>query len=195
MGQVEAIHIAPAASAPMQSLGEVEVVAGGGLAGDRYRAGIGFYSPRPTDPGAREVTLFEAEVLDALATEHRITLGAGEHRRNLTTRGVRLDDLLGRRFQVGEVQLEGVKDCPPCDHLQELVGKPVLQPLVNRGGLRARVVVGGVLRVGDRISALEPVAPLSEGPPRGKISVPDNVGGRLLGEEQPRLTPASSVGD
>jgi MOSC domain-containing protein YiiM len=191
MAQVEAIHIAPAASVPMQSLGEVEAVAGGGLAGDRYHAGIGFYSPRPTDPGAREVTLFEAEVLEALATEHRITLGAGEHRRNLTTRGVRLDALLGRRFQVGEVLLEGVKDCPPCDHLQEIVGKPVLQPLVNRGGLRARVVVGGVLRVGDRISADS----VPEGLPWGKVSDPDNAGGRLLGEEQPHRTPASPLGD
>jgi len=158
MGQVEAIHIAPKSSAPMRSLGEIEAVAGGGLAGDRYLEGVGFYSKRPTDPGAREVTLFEAEVLDALAAEHQITFGAGEHRRNLTTRGVRLDDLLGRRFQVGEVLLEGVKDCPPCDHLQGLVGKPVLQPLVHRGGLRARVVVGGVLKVGDRITVLESVA-------------------------------------
>src|SRR6266568_124801 len=109
MGHVEAIHIAPGASVPMQSLGQVEAVVGVGLAGDRYFAGIGFYSPRPTDPGAREVTLFEAEVLDALAAEHRIALGAGEHRRNLTTRGVRLGDLLGRRFHVGDVLLEGVK--------------------------------------------------------------------------------------
>ncbi len=101
------------------------------------------------------MTLFEAEVLDVLATEHQIALGAGEHRRNLTTRGVRLGDLLGQRFRVGDVVLEGVKDCPPCEHLEGLVGKPVLQPLVNRGGLRARVIVGGVLRVGDRISALQ----------------------------------------
>jgi MOSC domain-containing protein YiiM len=164
MGQVEAIHIAPGASAPMQSLGEVEAVVGAGLAGDRYFEGVGFYSARPTDPGAREVTLFEAETLDVLASEYRITLAAGEHRRNLTTRGVHLNDLLGRRFHVGDVLLEGVKDCPPCEHLEGLVGKPVLQPLVTRGGLRARVIVGGVLRVGDRITALETVASRSEGP-------------------------------
>src|ERR1700704_4726679 len=156
MGRLEAIHIAHRASAPMQSLGEVEAVAGGGLAGDRYLAGVGCYSARPTDPGAREGTLFEAEVLGALAAEHGMALTAGEHRRNLTTRGVRLDDLLGHRFQVGEVVLEGVKDCPPCEHLEGLLDKPVLKPLINRAGLRARVVVGGVLKVGDRISALQP---------------------------------------
>jgi len=191
MGQVEAIHIAAAASAPMQSLGEVEARVGEGLAGDRYLAGVGFYSARPTDPGAREVTLFEAEVLDALAAEHGISLSRAEHRRNLTTRGVRLDDLLGRRFYVGEVVLEGVKDCPPCEHLQSLVAKPVLEPLVNRGGLRARVVIGGVLRVGDRISA-DSIAHASHW---ATTSVTGNALGRPLGGEQPQRTTGSSVGD
>jgi MOSC domain-containing protein YiiM len=155
MGQIETIHIAAGASTPMQALSEVEAVVGAGLAGDRYFERVGFYSKRPTDPGAREVTLFEAEVLDLLAAEHRIALSAAEHRRNLTTRGVRLGDLLGRRFRVGEVLLEGVKDCPPCDHLQGLVGKPVLQPLVGRGGLRARILEGGTIKVGDRVQVME----------------------------------------
>jgi MOSC domain-containing protein YiiM len=151
MGRVEAICIAPAASATMTALASVEAVVGIGLSGDRYAEKIGFYSPRPTDPGAREVTLFEAEVLDMLRTRHGIELDATEHRRNLTVRGVKLDELLGQRFGVGDVVLEGVKDCPPCEHLQQLLGKPVLQPLVGCGGLRARIVVGGTLRVGDRV--------------------------------------------
>lgn len=151
MGRVEAICIAPAAGAPMQLLTEVEAAPGLGLTGDRYANGIGFYSPRPTDPGAREVTLFEAEVLDWLKAEHGIELSAAEHRRNVTVRGVRLSELLGQRFSIGDVVLEGVKDCPPCDHLQGLVGKAVLEPLVHRGGLRARVLQGGTLRVGDAV--------------------------------------------
>jgi MOSC domain-containing protein YiiM len=158
MGTVEAICIAPAASVTMTALGSVEALVGLGLAGDRYAQNIGFYSPRPTDPGAREVTLFEAEVLERLRAEHGIELHATEHRRNLTVRGVKLDELLGQRFSVGEVVLEGVKDCPPCEHLQQLLGKPVLQPLVNRGGLRARVVVGGTLRVGDSVEVHERVS-------------------------------------
>jgi len=121
MGQVEAIHVALSAGAPMQAMPEVEAVVGVGLAGDRYFIGLGFYSARPTDPGAREVTLFEAEVLDRLSTEHGIALSVAEHRRNLTTRGVRLDGLLGQRFRVGEVLLEGVKDCPPCEARQMLL--------------------------------------------------------------------------
>jgi MOSC domain-containing protein YiiM len=157
MGRVEAIYIAPSAGAPMQPLTEVEAVEGVGLQGDRYAAGIGTYSPRPTDPGAREVTLFEAEVLDALQAQNQIELSPSEHRRNLTVRGVRLGDLLGQRFRIGGVLLEGVKDCPPCEHLQALVGKPVLAPLVERGGLRARVVESGTIRVGDTVQIEAPV--------------------------------------
>jgi MOSC domain-containing protein YiiM len=152
MGHVEAIHVARGAGTPMQPLSEAEATAGVGLAGDRYAVGVGFYSARPTDPGAREVTLFEAEVLDQLRADHGIVLTVAEHRRNLTTRGVRLSGLLGRRFRVGEVLLEGVKDCPPCEHLEQLVEKAVLQPLVGRGGLRARVLEGGTIRVGDPIA-------------------------------------------
>jgi MOSC domain-containing protein YiiM len=155
MGRVEAICIAAAAGAPMQALEEVEAIVGTGLDGDRYAAKIGFYSPRPTDPGAREVTLFESETLDQLLSECDIALSATEHRRNLTLRGVGLQTLIGRRFRVGEVLLEGIKDCPPCEHLEQLVGRPVLQPLVNRGGLRARVLEGGTIRVGDLVAVAE----------------------------------------
>jgi MOSC domain-containing protein YiiM len=159
MGRVEAICIAPRAGAPMQPLAAVEAIVGAGLAGDRYAAGVGFYSARPTDPGAREVTLFEAEVLDQLQAEYGIALGPAEHRRNVTTRGARLGPLIGQRFRIGDVVLEGVKDCPPCEHLEQLVSRPVLQPLVNRGGLRARVLEGGTIRVGDPLVVVAAAAP------------------------------------
>jgi MOSC domain-containing protein YiiM len=152
VGHVEAICIAAADSAPMQLLASVEAIAGVGLRGDRYAEGTGFYSKRPTDPGAREVTLISAEVLDHLNQQYGIRLTPSEHRRNLTVRSVNLEELIGQRFSIGEVVLEGVKDCPPCDHLEQLTGKPVLQPLVNRGGLRARILIGGTLRVGDSVS-------------------------------------------
>jgi hypothetical protein len=158
VGYVESIHVAPAAGAPMQSLTAVHAVVGRGLETDRYLLRTGFYSARPTDPGAREVTLFEAEVLEALAREHGISFAPSEHRRNVTTRGLRLGPLIGRRFRIGDVVLEGVRDCPPCEHLEQVTGKPVLVPLLNRAGIRARVVQGGTLRVGDRISVETPSA-------------------------------------
>jgi hypothetical protein len=155
MGHVEAICVAPAAEAPMRPLSEVEALAGIGLANDRYALGVGYYSPRPTDPGAREVTLLEAEVLDWLAAEHGIALAPTEHRRNLTTRGVRLEALIGKRFRVGDVLLDGVRDCPPCEHLEQVSGKRVMRLLLGRAGIRARVVGGGTIRIGDTIVAQE----------------------------------------
>lgn len=154
-GVVVAIHIAAGAGQPMQALTEAQAIAGEGLAGDRYRNGRGFYSPVPTDPGARELTLIEEDALAAVMQETGITLRPEEHRRNLTTRGVALDALLGRRFRVGAVLCEGVRPCPPCNHLEEVTGKPVMPPLVHRGGLRARIIEGGMIRVGDGIEIAE----------------------------------------
>jgi MOSC domain len=150
MGRVEAICITPECGTAMQALNEVTAIAGVGLDGDRYAKGIGFYSQWPTLPGAREVTLIEAETIEALE------LSAEEHRRNLTVRGVRLPELLGQRFSVGEVVLEGVKDCPPCVHLERLTGKLLIAALATSGGLRARIVVGGTIRVGDAVTSSVP---------------------------------------
>jgi|SRR5579864_2208642 len=156
MGRVEAICIAPAGSTAMQQVEHIEAIAGVGLAGDRYARGTGFYSERPTDPGAREVTLIEAETLEALR-EQGIELTASEHRRNLTVRGLPLPGLIGTRFTVGEVVLEGIRDCPPCVHLEEMTGNQrLIQALASSGGLRARIVVGGTIRVGDPVTSSVP---------------------------------------
>ena len=153
-GAVTGIFIAAAAGAPTRSVVEASAVAGNGLDGDRYRAGVGFYSAIPTTPGARELTLIEEEQLDEVARDG-FPLGPGEHRRNLTTRGVALDGLLGRRFQIGNVLCEEVRACPPCNHLEAVTGRALLAPLIDRGGLRARIVTGGMIRVGDVISPVD----------------------------------------
>jgi MOSC domain-containing protein YiiM len=155
IGRVEAIHITRAAGGPMEALDEVEALVGRGLAGDRYLLGTGFYSDRPRPDGGREVTLIEAEVLKALAAEHGIAFAAADSRRNLTTRGLRLPELIGRRFAIGAVVCEGVDHCPPCQHLVDVTGQPVLRPLVGRSGIRARIVVGGRIHVGDTITVVE----------------------------------------
>lgn len=154
VGNVEAIHIASDQSAGMQRLDSVEAIEAQGLTGDRYLKGIGFYSARPMEDGGRQVTLIEAEVLEAIKAETGIELTVDEHRRNLTVRGVSLDSLMGKQFQIGDVVLRGVRPCPPCVHLEELTGKQVMAPLVDRGGLRARVERGGTIRVGDAITEL-----------------------------------------
>src|SRR5919206_587761 len=105
----------------------------------------------PMAQPSRPAVLMMPPTWPSSAAEAGFPFPPPEHRRNLTTRGVRLADLLGRRFRIGQVLLEGVKDCPPCTHLEDLVHKPVLRPLVDRGGLRARIVEGGRLRVGDEL--------------------------------------------
>jgi MOSC domain-containing protein YiiM/ADP-ribose pyrophosphatase YjhB (NUDIX family) len=148
-GVVEAIHIAPAAGEPVREVELVRAEAGVGLDGDRYALGRGHYSPDLRV--SRDLTLIEAEVIEDLGRNHGIHLAPGETRRNLTTRGIRLNDLVGRRFWVGEVLCEGTRLCEPCPYLSERTGKPLLRALVHRGGLRADIVRGGQIRRGDRL--------------------------------------------
>lgn len=155
-GEVTSLHITAAGSQEMESPAEVKALAGKGLDGDRYAMGTGFYSESSATPAPdREITLIEAEALEALREENGIELTPAETRRNVVTRGVPLNHLVGRRFRVGEVELEGVRLCEPCAHLMEMTGKKVLGPLVHRGGLRARILGEGTIRVGD------PVAPVA----------------------------------
>jgi len=149
-GRLESIHIATAAASPMQGLMDVQAVAGEGLAGDRYGAKRGTFSGSPK-PG-RQVTFIEAEAIEALVGEQNLHLAAGESRRNLVTRGVPLNHLVGREFQIGEARFRGYELCEPCEHLAKLSGKPGILPgLVHRGGIRAEILQGGLLRVGDPI--------------------------------------------
>jgi MOSC domain-containing protein YiiM len=146
-GRVEAIYVAPAAAEPVVELPAVRAVRGRGLEGDRYFLHAGTYSNHPGS--GREVTLIEAEALEALRSELRIELAPGASRRNVVTRGVPLNHLVGHRFRVGEVVLEGTRLCEPCAHLQGLTQRGVLAGLVHRGGLRAVVVEEGTMRRGD----------------------------------------------
>jgi hypothetical protein len=153
-GSVESIFIAAEAEDPTLPVGEIRAVAGQGLEGDRYFAGWGtFFEERK--PG-QDITLIEAEAIEALAREAGIELGPGEARRNVVTRGIGLNDLVGRRFTVGEVECLGQRLCDPCSHLEGLTKPGVLKGLANRGGLRADVVIGGRIAVGDPVSDLGP---------------------------------------
>jgi MOSC domain-containing protein YiiM len=149
-GEVISIHITPKAEAPMVAVDEVIAEPGLGLTGDRYHAHTGTYSGTPGT--GRDVTLIASEAIEEVAKDHGITLAPGESRRNITTRGIDLNALVDREFRVGEVVLRGMRLCEPCDYLQEHTGKPRLtKALVHRGGLRADIIRGGVIRVGDEI--------------------------------------------
>ncbi len=155
-GSVASIHVAAEASAPMKSVAEARAVPGRGLEGDRYFEGRGFYSPKP-GYGGREVTLIEVETLEALvngavnAEGQRlgIKLTPADSRRNIATAGVPLSHLVDREFWVGAVRMQGTRLCEPCKHLEDLTQPGVLGALVHRGGLRARILTEGTIRVGD----------------------------------------------
>jgi len=151
-GMLEHIHITPAGRQPMQELTEARLIAGQGIEGDRYFLGTGTYAHKP-EPG-RQVTLIEVETLEALARDKGIELAVGEHRRNLTVRGVPLNHLVGRRFRVGNVVLEATRLNFPCKYLEQITGKPVYEPLLNRSGLNCMIVEGGSVRPGDRVTPL-----------------------------------------
>jgi MOSC domain-containing protein YiiM len=147
--RIEQIFISDKAGEPMRAVPEVRAVAGKGLEGDRYFADAGTFSKKKTPD--RHVTLIEAEAIEALHRDYDIHLGPGEARRNLITRGVALNHLVGKEFAVGEVSLRGIKLCEPCAHLEKLTREGVRAALVHRGGLRAEILVGGRVKVGDAI--------------------------------------------
>jgi MOSC domain-containing protein YiiM len=154
-GSVVSIQIAPAAAAPMVTVEQVEAVVGKGLAGDRYFHRAGTYSERAPLVG-RQVTLIEAEAIEAIAREAGIEIPAAASRRNIATRGVPLNHLVGRRFRIGDVLLEGTRLCEPCTHLESLSKPGMLKALVHRGGLRCDIVAGGHIKVGDVVRPEEP---------------------------------------
>ena len=148
-GMIVSIHIAPSAAGPMVSVEQVRAVAGQGLEGDRYFNRTGTYSKKSAPD--REVTLIEVEAIEALAREYKIALEPGAARRNIVTRGVPLNHVVGRKFRVGEVTLLGVRLCEPCSHLERLSHPGVREALIHRGGLRAQILTDGTIRVGDSI--------------------------------------------
>lgn len=156
MGQVAGIYVAASGGVPMRAVESAVAVAGQGLMGDRYQTGSGewSYDPRLYD----DVTLIATEALTAARVERGVDLAAGTSRRNVETRGVDLDALVGRLFQVGEVVLRGERACEPCRYLDRVTGQDAKAALLGRGGLRATVLIGGQLQVGDRITVSSGIA-------------------------------------
>ncbi|GAB2181439.1 hypothetical protein DLREEDagrD3_16620 [Denitratisoma sp. agr-D3] len=151
---VERIVIAPLAGAAALFPAVVTVEAGRGIVGDRH------YCREGAEPG-QNLTLIEAEAVDTFNRSLGTGYGPADMRRNLIIRGVRLNDLVGRRFVVGGVLLRGVELCEPCAHLGErlattaLSAAAIVAALVGRGGLRADVLRGGEIRPGDALRILD----------------------------------------
>jgi MOSC domain-containing protein YiiM len=148
-GIVESIHIASAPKEPMEARDQAVAIPGVGLEGDRYALKLGtFYKPEPD----RELTLIEAEAVEALRRDYQVELAAGDARRNIVTSGVPLNHLVGREFRIGDVRIRGLRLSEPCEHLQKVTGKQLVKGLCHRGGLRAQILTRGTIRVGDPVT-------------------------------------------
>jgi MOSC domain-containing protein YiiM len=151
-GRLVGIYTTNEAAAPLAPSTELRAIEGVGLEGDRYATRIGTYSGR--DGADRQVTFVEREVIAAVNDEAGVELAEHETRRNLVTEGVPLHHLVGRTFRVGDVVFRGLRSCPPCVYLEKATRPGVRAALENRGGLRAEIVQGGTLRIGDEITAV-----------------------------------------
>jgi MOSC domain-containing protein YiiM len=150
-GRILAIQIATEAKATPRSVDSVAATPGKGLQGDRYSQGRGAFSKNNAIQPDQEVTLIESESLAAASREYSVQLTHAETRRNLLTEGVPLNHLVGQSFSVGEVTLRGMKLCEPCGYLEKMTVPDVQKAFRHRGGLRAQVVSGGLIRVGDSV--------------------------------------------
>ena len=143
-GRVEAIRIAPEHEQLPEPVESVDVT-DEGMTGDRYF-------------GRGDITLVEAEALEAFNDDSGIPLSHAEIRRQVLTRGVSLNDLLNKRFRVGEVEAVGVEWCEPCNHIQSMTYPGVLKGMVHRAGLRADIVQAGRIAVGDEVDEVRDAA-------------------------------------
>jgi MOSC domain-containing protein YiiM len=160
-GRVEVIAIADRAEAPMRRVTTARAIPGRGLEGDRYAERAGTFTPRNGEGVGHDLTLIEAEALDELRLAGGRRLGYAEARRNIVTRGVDLNALVGRRFKVGEVECIGRRLCEPCAHLERLTQAGVLRGLIHRGGLRADILTEGAIQEAATIQPLEDHQPTS----------------------------------
>jgi MOSC domain-containing protein YiiM len=146
-GKVEGIFVTETNGAVPESVERVEALAGRGLVGNRY-----FYADGDA-PAGRAITVIAAEALEAFERETGISLTAAESRRNVLTRGIDVNALVGKRFRIGNIECVGVELCEPCSHLQSLTKPGVLAGMVHRAGLNADIVTDGEIAVGDAVTA------------------------------------------
>jgi hypothetical protein len=153
VGEVVGIYISAVKTGPMQSLVTATALPGRGLLGDRYAAKAGTFTPRSERLRGYDLTLIESEVLDRVTFSNGSHLSAAESRRNVVTKGIDLNALVGWEFTIGVVRALGQRLCEPCVHLQRLTKPGVVAGFVHRGGLRADILTEGEIRLGDTITA------------------------------------------
>jgi MOSC domain-containing protein YiiM len=145
-GRVEGIYISPEKGLLPEPVDSVRALAGRGLEGNRY-----FFDGDA--PAGVALTLIAAEAVEALEREHGISIEPRESRRNVVTRGIDVNELVGKRFWVGDVECHGVQLCEPCSGLQAMTKPGIIKGLAHRGGLNADILSDGEITVGDAVVA------------------------------------------
>jgi len=145
-GRVEGIFVSPERGLLPEPVESVRALAGRGLEGNRY-----FF--KSDAPAGVALTLIAAEAVEALEREHGISIEPRESRRNVVTRGVDVNALVGKTFRIGDVECEGVELCEPCTTLQAMTKPGIIKGLVHRGGLNADILSDGEISVGDAVVA------------------------------------------
>ncbi|NJD59751.1 MAG: hypothetical protein C3F13_11410 [Anaerolineales bacterium] len=149
-GTVVLIYISPARGEPTVGVDQVHVIPGKGIQGDRYfseqgKDGEGY---RPD----RQLTLIESEAIDAIRQEDSIPIFPADTRRNIITRGIRLNDLVGCDFFIGKIRVHGIRLCEPCNYLASRTHPQIITSMADRGGLRAEILSDGTISINDIIT-------------------------------------------
>jgi len=153
---VRGIYIAVNGGAPMQAVASADLETGRGIVGDRYYGDSGTFSKKLEGLPDKELTLIESEHIDQFNMDHGLKLEYGAVRRNIVTRGIRLDDIIDREFNIGEIRLRGIRLCEPCACLAGVLGPEVLSNMVHKAGLRAAILKTGRITKGDVITMSQP---------------------------------------
>jgi len=156
-GQIVGIYVAPVKDGAVMGYQKVSVRAGKGIEGDRYFSNTGKSRSNYKGQPDWEITLIEAEVIDSFNQHRGNKFHHSDFRRNLVTRDIRLNDLVGKEFQIGGISFYGVQLCEPCAKLQKRLGVRILPDLVNQGGLRAQIRSNGVIAMGCAITTKEDI--------------------------------------
>ncbi|NQZ54746.1 MAG: MOSC domain-containing protein [Piscirickettsiaceae bacterium] len=150
-GIIKEILLAETASGSLHSVSAVEIKAGKGIVGDRYYSTQGTFSEALKDLPDFEITLIEQEQIDSFNDKTNLDYSGVDFRRNIVTKDIRLNELVGKEFSIGQARLRGIRLCEPCTHLSKLIGPEVLQYMVHKAGLRAQILVSGDIRIADII--------------------------------------------
>jgi hypothetical protein len=150
-GIIESILISGNAGGEVVSQSSVKLEIGRGIVGDRYYLSKGTYSKKLEKTHDFEITLIEREEIDVFNQATGLNYDAAAFRRNLVTRGIRLNDLVGKEFSIGDVKFRGVRLCEPCAYLSDLLGSKFMSLMMHKAGLRAQILVNGSIEASDSI--------------------------------------------